>query len=70
MGRSGGLALLWKEEVEVIIHNYSLNHISGWVSDLEKGMRVLFIGFYGALVVSKRVYSWDLLSRINPGNSP
>jgi hypothetical protein len=30
-GRSGGLALFWKEELQVVIQNYSMRHINGKV---------------------------------------
>lgn len=33
IGRSGGLALLWRREGMVEIHNYSQWHISAWILD-------------------------------------
>ncbi len=33
VGRSGGLALLWKEEKEVEIYNFSRRHINAIVKD-------------------------------------
>ena len=32
-GRSGGLALLWKDEIQIELLTYSLNHIEVLVSD-------------------------------------
>jgi hypothetical protein len=34
VGRSGGLALLWKEEVELEIQNYSIQHINALVKSV------------------------------------
>ena len=31
LGRSGGLALLWNDEVDLTIQNYSINHIDAHV---------------------------------------
>lgn len=31
--RSGGLAILWKEEVQFELYNFSLRHISGWIDE-------------------------------------
>lgn len=32
VGRSGGMALLWKYDIDLVIYNYSLRHISGWIT--------------------------------------
>lgn len=31
-GRSGGLALLWNQDVVFSLNSYSPNHIDGWIS--------------------------------------
>jgi hypothetical protein len=47
VGRSGGLALLWVEDVIVDIQNYSLRHINGIVKMKMSKMQWKFTGFYG-----------------------
>lgn len=47
LGRNGGLALLWREEVQVHINSYSRNHIDAKVSVDERSMHWRFTGFYG-----------------------
>ncbi|XP_042952211.1 uncharacterized protein LOC122289292 [Carya illinoinensis] len=65
MGGRGGLALLWKEEGEVEIVNYSQHHISAYVG---KEDRWLLTGFYGHSEVNKRRDTWNLLSLIKPSD--
>jgi hypothetical protein len=45
--RSGGLALMWNESINVTIISYSLNHICGSVGDEESGIPWFFSGVYG-----------------------
>lgn len=47
IGRSGGIAMLWKEEVQLEFFNYYLRHISGWNVDPEFFERWLITSFYG-----------------------
>lgn len=68
VGRSEGLAILWKLEVEVEVFNYSLRHISVWVYDAKVKTKWLLTSFYGYLDLSKRNESWDLLKRLKPTN--
>ena len=44
MGRSGGLALLWKRARDLIIPNFSCNHIGAEVA--RKGLSWRLIGIY------------------------
>ena len=45
-GRRGGLAMLWKDEVNLHIQNYSLNHIDAIIlTDPRAPWRIT--GFYG-----------------------
>jgi hypothetical protein len=64
IGRSGGLALLWKEEREVEIYNYSYRHINAIVKDGVGSSCWKFTSFYGLPVSSRRVESWDLLKHL------
>lgn len=55
VGRSGGLALLWKEANEVEIQNFSRCHINAIITMGGSSAPWKFTGFYGHL---NRVY-WD-----------
>ena len=43
--RRGGLALLWKEDVDLYVQTYSPHHIDALIKDENSIWR--FIGFYG-----------------------
>ncbi|CAM8887236.1 unnamed protein product [Rhodiola kirilowii] len=60
-GRSGGLALWWREGDDVTIRSYSEFHIDA-VFDGATPFR--FTLFYGHPVTSKRGETWDLLRRL------
>jgi exonuclease III len=47
VGRSRGLAFLWKDNREVMIQNYSLRHINAIVSLLGSDYSWKLTGFYG-----------------------
>jgi exonuclease III len=64
VGRSGGLALLWKNEMEVTIQNYNRRHISTIVEPFIEGVAWKFIGFCGHLEASKRKEAWNLLCHL------
>lgn len=53
-GKSGGLALLWKEETIVNIQTYSQSHINALVDGRENKGWWHFIGFYGNPNMAKR----------------
>jgi exonuclease III len=60
VGRSGGLTLLWKEEKEVEIQNFSRRHINAIIT--EEGVQSWKLtGFYGHPEWAKRHEAWDLL---------
>ncbi|CAM8902883.1 unnamed protein product [Rhodiola kirilowii] len=63
-GLSGGLALLWKEGIDVNLRSYSRFHIDVDVK-IEKSFR--FTLFYGNPVSNRRKESWDLLRQLNQG---
>ncbi|KAF5475672.1 hypothetical protein F2P56_007452 [Juglans regia] len=67
-GRKGGLAFLWRDEVEAVVHTYTQHHISLMVKGAEGGKEWLLTGFYGNPNTSRRKESWQLLQAINPGS--
>ncbi|TYI50186.1 hypothetical protein E1A91_D12G084400v1 [Gossypium mustelinum] len=62
-GKSGGLALLWREGVKVEVQNFSKNHIDSLVS-LEESEVIRFTSFYGNVDPNARNLSWELLRRV------
>ena len=64
-GRGGGLALLWKREVDLEIMGYSRNHIDAIVSEQVSGFRWRITGFYGNPETHRRQDSWDELVALN-----
>ncbi|CAM8948837.1 unnamed protein product [Rhodiola kirilowii] len=63
-GLGGGLALLWREAVQVVLKSYSRNHIDVWVGD-DDGFRMTL--FYGNPETGRRDESWDLLRSLKQG---
>jgi hypothetical protein len=47
VGRSGGLALFWKEDVQLEIQNYSNRHINAVITELGQNFQWKLTGFYG-----------------------
>ena len=60
----GGLALFWKEGVEVSIDSSSLNHIDVLINK-NKEDEWRFTGFYGEPLTQRRVESWNLLRNLH-----
>ncbi|PNX87387.1 endonuclease/exonuclease/phosphatase family protein [Trifolium pratense] len=59
-GRTGGLAILWKDSVKCRVLNYSRNFINLVVEHNEKGdWRLTF--YYGYPEINRRRMAWDLL---------
>ncbi|KAF5465338.1 hypothetical protein F2P56_015356 [Juglans regia] len=67
-GLSGGLAFLWKEDVDAVLVSYSRQHISLEVKDLIKGKTWFLTGFYGNPITANRKGSWHLLRKLKPEN--
>ena len=63
-GASSGLALLWRKEVTIHIHNYSSSHIDAFVDGGVDGWWHL-TGFYGNLETSRCHESWSLLKSLS-----
>ncbi|GAU34086.1 hypothetical protein TSUD_255820 [Trifolium subterraneum] len=62
-GRSGGLAIMWKESVKCTVLNYSRNFINLVVEDNEKGNWRLTC-YYGYPERNRRKMAWDLLREL------
>ena len=60
-GKSGGLALFWKEEVQLDIQTYSQSHIDALVYGGRDVGWWHLIGFYGDPDMNKRLESWKNL---------
>ncbi|XP_074274052.1 uncharacterized protein LOC141597484 [Silene latifolia] len=59
MGRSGGLAMLWKRDIDCVFMSSSVHHMDFTVRHDGKEWRLT--GFYGWPAVSDRHLSWELL---------
>ncbi|XP_074337672.1 uncharacterized protein LOC141674870 [Apium graveolens] len=60
VGRSGGLALFWKNNMDCEVTGFSRNHINANFSN--NGTAVWFLScFYGFLERARRQSSWDLI---------
>ena len=66
VGLSGGLSLMWVEEIELSIQSYSRHHIDSLVQGTYGGEKWKFTGFYGNPDVQERHHSWQLLRRLKP----
>ncbi|KAA3484147.1 expansin-A1-like [Gossypium australe] len=62
-GKSGGLALMWKEGTRVSILSYSKFHVDVLV-DLDDGKKVRFTGFCAQSDPALRKQAWDVLRKI------
>jgi hypothetical protein len=65
VGRSGGLALLWREVGPLEIFNYSRRHINATVMGEGNNLHWKLTCFYGHPVVSSRAKSWALLHHLS-----
>ncbi|KAK8370228.1 hypothetical protein V6Z12_A01G163600 [Gossypium hirsutum] len=62
-GRSGGLALIWEEGIDVTIQSLSKHHINSMVR-LKNHNNILVTGFYGHANPNLRSNSWEMLERV------
>lgn len=69
IGRGGGLALMWRDDIYLEILNYSQRHISAWVIEEEDKMKWLMTVFNGHPKASKRHEAWNLLISLKPSNN-
>ncbi|KAG4148582.1 hypothetical protein ERO13_D05G293550v2, partial [Gossypium hirsutum] len=63
-GKSGGLALMWREGVRVTVQNYSKFHIDSLVK-MDNGEVFRFTGIYGQTIPTLRHQAWDMLKRVS-----
>ena len=68
IGNSGGLILLWKDDLRVDVQTFSQNHIDAWVDGGELGWWH-FTGFYGHPVTPRRHESWAKLKQLKGTSS-
>ncbi|XP_074315071.1 uncharacterized protein LOC141651251 [Silene latifolia] len=59
VGRSGGLAMLWRKEVDCVFGSASVHHMDFTIR--EEGREWRLTGFYGWPSVADRHLSWELL---------
>ena len=57
--KSGGMTLLWKENINLEIMGYAGNFINAIVTEADSGLKWRIIGFYGQPEAHKRKESWD-----------
>ncbi|CAM8902040.1 unnamed protein product [Rhodiola kirilowii] len=60
-GKSGGLAVLWADDVNLSICNFSRWHVDMVIADVSPFRLTLF---YGDPATTKRKFNWDLLRRL------
>jgi hypothetical protein len=65
VGKSGGLTLLWGDDLDVEIQNYSRRHINAKISSPSLSEAWKFTGLYGNPEAGKRGESWDLIRHLN-----
>ena len=63
-GKSGGLALFWKEGIKLDVQTYSLTHIDALADGGEEIGWWHLTGFYGDPNTTKRPKSWMKLSHL------
>ncbi|XVF50977.1 hypothetical protein PTKIN_Ptkin04bG0146800 [Pterospermum kingtungense] len=67
VGRSGGLAMMWKEDIDLKLMSYSKFHIDMEVTDNQHNVWRL-IGFYGEPDPQKRHEGWTMLKTLAQTN--
>ena len=69
VGKSRGLALLWKKNIKVEVQTFSERHIDAIISGGVSDKLWRFTGFYSNSKTSKREESWERLELLARGNS-
>ncbi|XP_030478269.1 uncharacterized protein LOC115695336 [Cannabis sativa] len=64
VGLSGGLMLLWKDNINVSLNVFGPTYFDSFLS-IDDGPTFHFTAFYGAPAASNRSSSWTLLQRLN-----
>uniref|UniRef100_A0A803PS53 Reverse transcriptase domain-containing protein n=1 Tax=Cannabis sativa TaxID=3483 RepID=A0A803PS53_CANSA len=63
VGLSGGLMLLWKDDVDVSLNNFNVNVFDRYMA-FHNGPCWHFTAFYGAPSLANRRHTWTLLKRL------
>ena len=63
--KSGGLAMLWKENINLEIMGYAGDLIDTIVTEADSRLKWKITGFYGRPEAHKRKESWDQLKALN-----
>ena len=64
-GKGGGLAMLWRREVNLEIKSYSMHHIDAVITREGAGFQWRITGFYGHPETHRRKDSWNFLDVLN-----
>lgn len=69
LGLSGGLGLMWKDNITVDILSFSKNHIDAKITSDDLSLPWRFTGYYGNPERNRRRESWALLSHLATQNN-
>ena len=64
IGRAGGLALFWCEQINIEVRSYSSSHIDVKIMGDRVEDNWRFTGFYGQSLTHRRHESWTLLRQL------
>jgi hypothetical protein len=64
IGKSGGTALFWGEDISVTIQNFSQHNINGVIKNLEDEMPWKFTRFYGHPDIANGGKTWALFQHL------
>ncbi|KAL3846296.1 hypothetical protein ACJIZ3_003699 [Penstemon smallii] len=69
VGKSGGLALLWRKDISLSVQSMSRNHIDAFVYNNDASDVWRVTGFYGEPDSANRHISWNVLRRLSSFSS-
>ena len=68
MGKSGGLALLWKPETKVVVQGFSRQHIDAHITCNKTGTKWRLTSFYVQPDTIKQEETWSILESLSRTN--
>ncbi|KAL0410924.1 UNVERIFIED_CONTAM: hypothetical protein Slati_3682100 [Sesamum latifolium] len=68
-GKGGGLMLLWRKDINLVVHSFSHSHIDAGISNEEGTNGWRFTGLYGHPEAAKRTETWSLLQKLRDFSS-
>ncbi|KAL0457799.1 UNVERIFIED_CONTAM: hypothetical protein Slati_0407100 [Sesamum latifolium] len=68
-GKGGGLMLLWRKDINLVVHSFSHSHIDAGISNEEGTNGWRFTGLYGHPKAAKRTETWSLLWKLRDFSS-